>query len=124
MDIVLAAAGGPSRVWLNDGSGMFTDSGQALADDLNTRAIALGDLDGDGGDDRVAAGSGGDVIHASLDDDRLDGGSGKDTLISGDGNDRLLGQDGEDTLRGGSGNDALSGGYGKGILDGGQAKTR
>jgi hypothetical protein len=37
----------PKRIWLNDGTGNFTDSGQALALD-GTQDIALGDLDGDG----------------------------------------------------------------------------
>ena len=36
-----------NRVWLNDGSGNFTDSGQALGDH-NSLGVELGDLDGDG----------------------------------------------------------------------------
>jgi hypothetical protein len=39
--------GKANRVWLNDGSGRFADSGQRLGD-LQTRGVALGDLDGDG----------------------------------------------------------------------------
>ncbi|MCH8095405.1 MAG: VCBS repeat-containing protein, partial [Chloroflexi bacterium] len=35
-----------NRVWVNNGSGSFTDSGQSLAS-LDSRAVALGDLDGD-----------------------------------------------------------------------------
>jgi hypothetical protein len=42
----------PNRVWLNDGSGAFIDSGQALGNG-NTRSIALGDVDGDGDFDLV-----------------------------------------------------------------------
>ena len=34
-----------NRVWLNDGTGLFTDSGQALGHS-DTQCIALGDLDG------------------------------------------------------------------------------
>ena len=37
----------PDEVWLNDGDGYFTDSGQDLGSTLS-RAVALGDLDGDG----------------------------------------------------------------------------
>ena len=39
---------GPSRVWLGDGTGGFTDSDQALPYVGQTRAVALGDLDADG----------------------------------------------------------------------------
>jgi hypothetical protein len=35
------------QVWLNDGSGVFVDSGQRLGES-NASAVALGDLDGDG----------------------------------------------------------------------------
>ena len=35
------------RVWLNDGTGVFTDSGQNVGEDLGS-GVALGDLDGDG----------------------------------------------------------------------------
>ena len=38
----------PSQVWLNDGSGQFTDSGQALGATENNWSLELGDLDGDG----------------------------------------------------------------------------
>jgi len=38
--------GQPNRVWLNDGSGDFFDSGQELGNSLSL-GIALGDLDGD-----------------------------------------------------------------------------
>ena len=34
-----------NRVWLNDGSGTFTDSGQTLGS-ADSQAVALGDLDG------------------------------------------------------------------------------
>jgi hypothetical protein len=37
----------PNGIWLNDGDGGFTDSGQALGDH-DSRGISLGDLDGDG----------------------------------------------------------------------------
>jgi hypothetical protein len=37
----------PNKVWLNDGSGQFDDSGQSLGS-ASTYALALGDVDGDG----------------------------------------------------------------------------
>ena len=45
--------GEPNRVWLNDGSGVFTDSGQDLGN-FGTLSIALGDVDGDGDFDLVS----------------------------------------------------------------------
>jgi hypothetical protein len=45
------------RVWMNDGTGSFTDSGQALTSS-NSRGVALGDLDGNGSLDAFVADSG------------------------------------------------------------------
>ena len=42
--------GQPNRVWLNNGSGSFTDSGNSLGNSTSYR-VALGDVDGDGGMD-------------------------------------------------------------------------
>jgi hypothetical protein len=47
LDALAAHPVGASRVWLNDGAGKFTDSGQGLATPQWTLAIALGDVDGD-----------------------------------------------------------------------------
>ena len=38
--------GHPNQVWLNDGTGNFINSGQALGT-LKSMSVALGDLDGD-----------------------------------------------------------------------------
>ncbi len=42
-----ASGGQPNKVWLNDGNGNFTDSGQLLGN-RNSYRVDLGDLDGDG----------------------------------------------------------------------------
>ena len=47
LDAMIGNSGEPNTVWTNDGSGTFTNSGQALGD-RNSCAVALGDLDGDG----------------------------------------------------------------------------
>ena len=38
----------PNTVWLNDGAGQFSDSGQQLGQPIDTHSVALGDLDADG----------------------------------------------------------------------------
>ncbi len=45
---------GANTVWLNDGSGTFSSTGQALGS-ADSRAVALADLDGDGDTDAYAA---------------------------------------------------------------------
>ncbi|MEC7113406.1 MAG: FG-GAP-like repeat-containing protein, partial [Bacteroidota bacterium] len=50
LDAMVANAGfrgAPNTVWMTDGTGTFTDSGQALGQG-SSYAVALGDLDGDG----------------------------------------------------------------------------
>lgn len=47
LDAFTANYGVPNRVWLNDGGGMFSASGQELGTSAS-HTVALGDLDGDG----------------------------------------------------------------------------
>jgi hypothetical protein len=47
------SGGNPNKVWLNDGTGHFIDSGQSLGHN-NTGAVELADLDGDGDIDAFA----------------------------------------------------------------------
>ncbi len=47
LDAFIANYGQPNRLWLNDGRGQFTDSGQALGWSAS-HAVACGDLDHDG----------------------------------------------------------------------------
>ncbi|MCB9656075.1 MAG: VCBS repeat-containing protein [Sandaracinaceae bacterium] len=51
LDVVYVGSG-PGHVWLNDGAGHFTDSGQALSGDRG-QSVALGDVDGDGDTDML-----------------------------------------------------------------------
>ena len=46
LDLAFANDNDPNTVWLNDGTGTFTDTGSTL-DSNRTEGIALGDLDGD-----------------------------------------------------------------------------
>ena len=44
-----------NKIWLNNGHGVFTDSGLSLGDSATFIDVALGDLDGDGDLDAFVA---------------------------------------------------------------------
>jgi hypothetical protein len=46
--IAVSTSNFPSRVWFNNGSGIFSDSGQALGPGLKSQEVELGDIDCDG----------------------------------------------------------------------------
>jgi hypothetical protein len=52
VDLVIGNHSGANKVFLNDGTGAFTDSGQSLGDS-KTQALAVGDMDNDGDIDIV-----------------------------------------------------------------------
>lgn len=60
LDLVVGNGGlsAPNRVFINDGEGVFTDSGQALGDSDRTTTVALGDLDDDGDLDLIEGNGG------------------------------------------------------------------
>lgn len=67
-------------------------------------------LSGQGGNDSITGGSGGDL---------LEGGTGTDSLVGNAGNDTMDGGADADMLFGGTGNDVLLGGAGADLIDGG-----
>lgn len=101
-DLLITTAAGDTIRLLNE-AGTVLD-----ADDfLIVPAPGIGTINGDGGNNTLSGGAGGDLINGLGGDDILIGGAGNDTLDGGAGKDRLLGQVGDDILTGGSGRDAF-----------------
>ncbi len=67
--------GDPNRVWLNNGSGVFTSSDQLLGNSIS-QAVVLGDLDGDGDLDAFVANGGSDLDAGQPDQIWLNNGTG------------------------------------------------
>src|SRR4029450_12174368 len=62
---------------------------------------------GGGGDDRIGAGDGDQILYGGGGNDTLGGGAGNDALYGAEGNDKLDGGAGDDYLEGGAGHDLL-----------------
>ena len=66
LDVFVANYDQGNKVWLNNGSGNFTDSGQDLRENSstdNSRGVDLADLDGDGDLDAFVANYSLSLIH-------------------------------------------------------------
>lgn len=92
-----------SRIVVNGSSG----SDEIAISASITRAATL---DGNGGNDELAGGSGADTIIGDNGDDAIGGGAGDDDLTGSAGADAIAGDAGNDTLDGGTSADLLSGG--------------
>ncbi|ESQ73921.1 M10 family metallopeptidase [Asticcacaulis sp. AC402] len=75
-------------------------------------------LQGNGGNDYLAAGTGNDTLYGEVGNDVLDGWYDNDIAYGQEGNDVLYGYFGDDTLSGGSDNDTLFGEDGNDYLEG------
>ena len=71
LDLVVGNRGStnaePNSVWINDGSGVFTDTGQALGSSLS-ESITLGDIDGDGDLDLISGNANGQANRVWVND--------------------------------------------------------
>jgi Ca2+-binding RTX toxin-like protein len=76
-------------------------------------------MTGEGGDDTIVGGAGGDELSGANGKDRVFGGSGNDYLLGGAATDKLYGGAGNDTLSGAGGRDFLYGEAGSNYLIGG-----
>ena len=76
-------------------------------------------LHGDGDDDLIYGGSGGDELTGDAGDDEIWGGAGGDIIHGNDGNDLIYGETVSDSLTGDAGDDILSGGDNADIIVGG-----
>lgn len=86
--------------------------------DILTGWLLDDDLDGNGGNDRIAGYFGADMIDGGDGNDNLLGGGDNDFVYGDEGNDLVRGGFGRDNLEGGSGNDRLYGEWGNDDIDG------
>ena len=87
---------------------------------INLWLFAAGrNVDGTGGDDRLAGNGGAEAIEGFPGDDILHGGDGDDVLLGGAGNDEVRGNPGADLLLGNIGDDRLIGFAGDDLMVGG-----
>lgn len=100
-----------SRIVVNGSSG----NDEIAISSTITRATTL---DGNGGHDELAGGSGPDTIDGDAGNDAISGGDGNDVLRGAAGVDAIAGGGGSDTVDGGTGADTLAGGgQGGDVLD-------
>jgi Ca2+-binding RTX toxin-like protein len=87
------------------------------ADDLaNAEGLHL---IGDGSDNELTGGLGGDTIEGRGAQDMIDGGAGNDIILGESGDDSILGGAGNDLIDAGQNNDKVDGGAGDDLIDGG-----
>jgi hypothetical protein len=67
MDVFVANFVLPNKVWLNDGNGNFSDSGQHLGISSMSQGVAIGDLDGDLDLDAFVANRGANKVYLNSD---------------------------------------------------------
>jgi len=62
LDVFVTNYNEPDRVWLNNGDGTFSDSGQSFGGNTISWGVSLGDLDGDGDLDAFVLNNGGSLV--------------------------------------------------------------
>lgn len=103
----------------SDGSDYLPSKGGLLINDLDQNGSDVEELvQGNSGNDVIAAGLNDDNVEAGAGNDRVWGGSGNDTLRGGNGNDTLRGGTGDDKVIGGRGGELLFGEHGNDVLNG------
>jgi Ca2+-binding RTX toxin-like protein len=117
-DLSHTLGGSFEELWLAEGSGAITGTGNALNNKIVGNANG-NTLHGEAGADQLFGEGGDDFIFGGAGNDNLFAGAGRDRLFGGDGNDKLFGGAGADMLYGGAGNDSLSAGADGDVLFGG-----